>query len=123
MSADSIGLGTATRQMVRERAVELAIVNGRSAQEVSKSDWDQAKLELTGETDADPKEAVLDSVPESERWNLVPGSSGHKTPVAPSDDEDNEGRSDNERLVDEGMAGAERDQTLQATPDAAKRNL
>ena len=46
MSADSIGLGTATRQMVRERAVELAIVNGRSAQEVSKSDWDQAKLEL-----------------------------------------------------------------------------
>lgn len=123
MSADSVGIGTVTRQMVRERAVELAVINGRSTQEVSKSDWDQAKLELTGETDADPKEAVLDSAPESERWNLVPGSSGHKTPVAPSDDEDGEGRSDNERLVDEGMAGAERDQTLEATPDAARRNL
>ena len=123
MSADSVGIGTVTRQMVRERAVELAVINGRSTQEVSKSDWDQAKLELTGETDADPKEAVLDSAPESERWTLVPGSSGHKTPVAPSDDEDDEGRSDNERLVDEGMAGAERDQTLEATPDAARRNL
>jgi hypothetical protein len=36
-------------------------------------------------------------------------------PVASSDDEDDEGRSDNERLVDEGIAGAEHDQRRQAT--------
>jgi hypothetical protein len=34
--------------------------------------------------------------------------------VAPSDDEDEEGRSDNERMVDEGIAGAEHDQQRQA---------
>ena len=69
--------------MVRERAVELAIINGRPAQDVSKSDWEQAKRELTGEPDTDPKEAILESAPESERWDPVPGSTGHKVPVAP----------------------------------------
>ena len=37
---------TVTRNMVRERAVALAASNGRSAQEVLKADWEQAKLEL-----------------------------------------------------------------------------
>ena len=39
-------------------------------------------------------------------------------PAAPSADEDEEGRSDNERLVDEGAADAELDQSLQATKEA-----
>jgi hypothetical protein len=91
--------------MMRERAVELAIINGRSAQETSQSDWEQAKRELTGDSDLDPNEAVLESAPESERWDPVHGSTGHKVSVAPGDDEDDEGRSDEERLVDEGIAG------------------
>jgi len=49
----------------------------------------------------------------------VHGSTGHKVPAAPSADEDDEGRSDNERLVDEGIAGAEHDQVVQATRAAA----
>jgi hypothetical protein len=101
--------------MVRERAVELAVINGRAARDVSKSDWDQARRELTGEPDTDPKEAVLESAPESERWDPVPGSEGGKVPAAPSADEDDEGRSDNERLVEEGIAGAEEDQMHQAS--------
>ncbi len=123
MTENSAGIGTVTRKMVRERAIELAVINGRSAQETSKSDWEQAKRELTGEPDMDPKEAVLESAPESERWDPVPGSTGYKVPVAPSADEDDEGRSDNERLVDEGIAGAEHDQTRQATRTAAKESL
>ena len=122
MTENSAGIGTVTRKMVRERAVELAIINGRTAQEVSKSDREQAKRELTGEPDMDPKEAALESAPESERWDPVPGSTGHKVPVASSDDEDDEGRSDNERLVDEGIAGAEHDQTRQASRAAAKKD-
>jgi hypothetical protein len=114
LTENSVGLGTVTRKMVRERAVELAVINGRPFQEVSKSDWDQAKRELTGETDLDPKEATLESAPETERWNPVPGSTGRKVPTAPSADEDEEGRSDNERLVEEGVAEAELDQSLQA---------
>ena len=115
LTENSAGIGTVNRKMVRERAIELAVINGRSAQEVSKSDWEQAKRELTGEPDTDPKEAVLESAPESERWDPVPGSEGGKVPVAPSADEDDEGRSDNERLVDEGIAGAEQDQMRQAS--------
>ncbi|MGD0351764.1 MAG: hypothetical protein ABSB84_15825 [Verrucomicrobiota bacterium] len=115
LTENSAGLGTVTRKMVRERAVELAVINGRSAQEMSKSDWEQAKRELTGDSDTDANEAALELAPESERWDPVPGSEGHKVPVASGEDEDDEGRSDNERLVDEGIAGAEHDQTRQAS--------
>jgi len=119
LTENSKGIGTVTRKMVRERAVELAFINGRSAQEVSKSDWEQAKRELTGKPDMDPEEAILDSASESERWDPVPGSTGQKVEVTAGEDEDEEGRGDNEKLVDEGMAGAEEDQMRQAN---LKRN-
>ena len=114
LTQNSAGLGTVTRKMVRKRAVELAVMDGRSAREVSESDWAQAKRELTGKPDRDPKEAALESAPESERWDPVPGSTGRKVPVACSEDEDDEGRSDEERLVEEGMAEAELDEMRQA---------
>jgi hypothetical protein len=122
ISENSAGLGTVTRKMVRDRAVELAAINGRSAQEVSKSDWERAKRELSSDSDADSSQAVLESAPESERWDSAPGSSGHKVPVASGDDEDDEGRSDNERLVDEGISGAEHDHTRQAGRAASKES-
>ena len=114
LTENSAGIGTVTRKMLRERAVEVAIINGRSAQHVSKSDWEQAKRELTGNSDMDSKEAILESAPESERWDPVYGSTGHKLPVASGEDEDEDGRSDNERLVDEGIGEAEHDQRRQA---------
>jgi hypothetical protein len=117
LTENSAGIGTVTRKMVRERAVELAVSNGRSANDVSKSDWEQAKQELTGKPDTDLKEEVLESAPESERWDPVAGSSGGKVPTAPGEDEDDEGRSDNERLVDEGIAGAEEDHRRQASTE------
>jgi hypothetical protein len=120
LTKNSAGIGTVTREMVHARAAELAVMDGRPAHNVTVSDLAQAKRELTGEPDVDPKEALLESAPESERWNPVPGSSGHKVPVAASEDEDDEGRSDNERLVEEGIAGAEHDQSLQSARAAAK---
>ncbi len=42
------GIGSATRGMVRQRAVELAIIHGRQPHEASKSDWEDAKRELNG---------------------------------------------------------------------------
>ena len=114
MTENSTGIGTVTRKMVRTRAVELAVINGRSREQVSKSDWDQAKRELTGEPETDPKEVILESAPESDRWNLVPASAGDKVRVSSSADEDDDGRSDNERLVEEGIADAEHDQMREA---------
>ena len=78
LTENATGLGTVTRQLLRERACELAIINGRSAQDVSKSDWEQAKRELTGQPDVDPQTAALEAAPESERWDPVPGATGHK---------------------------------------------
>jgi hypothetical protein len=122
LTENSAGLGTVTREMVRKRAVELAVLDGRLARDVSNSDWQQAKRELTGGSDADPKELILESAPESERWDPVPGSTGHKVPAAAGEDEDEEGRSDNEKLVEEGVAEAGLDQSLQATRQAAKKD-
>ena len=120
LTENSAGIGTVTRKMVRERARELAVINGRSARETSKSDLAQAKRELTGKEDVDSKTAALEAASESERWDPVPGSTGHKVPVAASEDEDDEGRSDNELLVEQGIAEAEHDQMRQASKDAAK---
>ena len=114
LTLNSAGIGTVTRKMVRERAVELALINGRRSQDVSKADWEQAKLELTGEVETGSPGLNLESFSESERWDPIGGSPGGKVPVAGSDDEDSEGRSDQERLVDEGVAGAEHDQMIQA---------
>jgi hypothetical protein len=119
---NSVGIGTVTRKMVRNRAVRLAKLDGRSAQDVSKADWETAMRELTGGPEMDPKEAALEAAPESERWDPVPGSEGHKVSESPGEDEDDEGRSDNERLVEEGIEEAELDQMIQATRAAGRKD-
>jgi hypothetical protein len=114
MTENGQGIGTVGREMLKKRAVELAIINGRPASEVSKSDWEQARRELTGGSDSDLNDTLLESAPESERWDPLPGSQGHKAPESPGDDEDVEGKSNSARLVEEGIAEAEHDQMLQA---------
>jgi hypothetical protein len=122
LTENSAGVGTVTPKMVRQRAAELAVIDDRPVQDVSKSEYEEARRELTGEQDPDPKEAALESALESERWDPVPGSTGHKVPVAPGDDEDAEGRSENERLVEEGVAEAEHDHSVQAARAAEKKD-
>jgi len=123
ISENSAGIGTVTRQMVQARAAELAIIDGHLSHDATASHFAQAKRELTGVPDVDPKDAILESAPESERWDPVPGATGNKARVAPSEDEDEEGRSDNERLVEGGVVEAEIEQSFQATKAAAKRDL
>lgn len=50
---------SATPQMVRSRTVEIAVRAGRSPIEIRQSDYEQAKRELTGETDLDRQHALL----------------------------------------------------------------
>jgi hypothetical protein len=118
---NSTGIGTVTRKMVRERAAELALINGREAKDVSKTDWEQAKRELTGGLELDPEEELIEEAPESERWDPLAGSTGQIVTVPSTDDgEDNEGTSIGERLVNEGVNEAEHDQMLQAARAAQK---
>lgn len=48
-----------TPEMVRSRTVELAINAGRHSLEISQRDYEQAKRELTGETDFERQQAML----------------------------------------------------------------
>ena len=114
LTENGAGIGTVTKEMVEDRAVELATINGRSEADVRESDREQAKRELTGEPDTDPKDVLLEAAPESERWDPLPGSTGHKVPESSSEDADDDGRSDSARLVEEGVEEAEHDQMLQA---------
>ena len=112
------GLGTVTQEMVLKRAREIAVINGRSQNNVLDSDLDQAQRELEGEDEINPPLTAEERVPEDKRWDPVPGSEGHKTPVVPAPDE----QSSAEKLYDEGVADAEHDQELKATRDAARKD-
>ena len=119
---NSVGIGTVTQSMLRARAIELAVQDGRTALEVSKSDWDRARKELLGTSTGETNQEILESAPESERWDPVPGTSGHKVAPAPGEDEDEDGRSDNQKLVEEGVAEAEDDHERQASRDASRKD-
>ena len=106
-------IGTVTSEMVEARARELAAINGRS--QPSKADYQQAKRELTGEEETDPQgESREESVPESDGWEPVPGSTGRQAADSLGEDEDSEGRSESAQLFEEGISEAEHDQMRQA---------
>jgi len=114
ITESGIGIGPVTRKMIRERAAEIGLINGHPASEVTLTEWDQAKRELTGGPAIGPKTALLLSAPEADRWNPVPGSAGHQAPVSGSEDEDAEGQNEAAQLFAEGVNEAAHDQMLQA---------
>ena len=122
LTINSAGIGTVTREMVHARARELALLAGYAPADVRQSDYEQAKRELTGESDMDRQDSVLNSLPESKRWDPVPGSAGHETPGSQSEDMDEDGRSESEQLVEQGVEEADHDLMLQAAKAAKKKD-
>jgi hypothetical protein len=110
---NAAGIGTVTPEMVEARARELAAINGRSS-EPSKADYQQAKRELTGEPEMDSQEERRESIPESEGWDPVPGSTGRQAAESLGEDEDAEGRSESAQMFEEGISEAEHDQMRRA---------
>lgn len=51
LTGDSIDTDPVAGRMVMARALEIAISDGRLAIDLSANDWQQAKRELTGETE------------------------------------------------------------------------
>src|ERR1019366_6842918 len=121
LTENSTGVGPVTREMVRARARELALLAGHAPPQVRQSDYEQAKRELTGEPDIDRQDAILDALPETKRWDPVPGTTGVQTLESPSEDEDDEGRSETEQLVDEGAEEAEGIECSKPPGQPAKR--
>ena len=122
LTENAVGIGPVTREMVHARTRELALIAGRVPPHVSQADYERAKRELTGEADMDRQEAMLESIPETKRWDPVPGSTGRQLPESPSEDEDDEGRSESEQLVDEGAEEAGRDRMFQAARAAEQKD-
>ncbi len=122
LSDNFVGIGPVTRGMVDARADELALMADRTPPQATPADVDRAERELAGGPDMDSQAATLESFPETKRWDPVPGSTGHHAPESPDEDEDDEGRSETEQLVEEGVEEAARDRSLQAARAAAREN-
>jgi hypothetical protein len=108
------GIGTGTPAMVEARARELALINGHGSSGPTEADYQQAKRELTGEEEIDPQQENVESLPESEDWDPVPGSTGRQAAESLGEDEDAEGRSESAQMFEEGVSEAEHDQMRQA---------
>jgi hypothetical protein len=108
------GIGTVTPAMVETRARELALIDGRDSSKPTEADYQQAKRELTGEHDIDPQQENVESLPESEAWDPLPGSTGRQAADSLGEDEDTEGRSESAQMFEEGINEAEHDQMLRA---------
>jgi hypothetical protein len=104
--------------MVEARAREIAVINGRSGNQVTDLDRQQARQELTG---AEPSDA--DDEPEAgaevAQWDAAAGSPGEQARTVPAHDE----QVDAERLIEEGIAEAEHDQMLEGARESIKREL
>jgi hypothetical protein len=111
------GLGTVTEEMVWQRAREIALINGRTPQNVLDSDVDEARRELTGEERLAPQQTKAEELAEDKRWDAVPESTGKRAPQVPASDE----QTFAEKLVQEGVSEAEHDQMVQATRESLKR--
>ena len=114
LTGNLTGTGPVPREIEHERMPDLTWDAGCAPRHGSPADDVLGKRELTRASGADQQEAILDSIAEVKQWDPVPGSTGLQIPESPSEDEDDEGRSESEQLVDRGVADAERDQLLQA---------
>jgi hypothetical protein len=122
LTGNLTGTGPVPREIEHERMPELTWDAGRAPRHGLPADDDPAKRELTRASGADQQEAILDSISEVKPWNPVPGSTGRQMSESRSEDEDDEGRSESEQLVDRGVADAERDQLLQAARATGKKS-
>lgn len=121
VSENAEGIGEVTSEMIDARAIELALIAGRVPLRPTGDDFRQARRELMGESERDPREEMLDSLPETDRWNPVPGSTGHQGQESALEDEDEDGLSESAQLVAEGVQEAEHDQMLQASRAALRQ--
>lgn len=117
LTEHSRGLGTVTREMVVKRARELAVINGRSADQMLQSDFDQAKRELTGRGEVIEEQEAPRRRSHAELRETIRGTHGRQArPVTVHDEQ-----TDAEKLVEEGVSDAEHDQMLEGTRESIKR--
>ena len=103
----SNGMGVPSAETVRERALELANIDGRT--KTDERDWDRAKNELRG-GHADHNGSGQEMAGSVSEHDMVSPGLGHQTPRYSTDDDD----SVLEELVAEGLDEAAHEQMLEA---------
>jgi hypothetical protein len=115
MICHASGLGTVTREMVIQRAREIAMINGRPPNHYSRDDFLEAKRELVGNDANESEDNEFDSLNALTTWDEDPGTSGHEVDHTEATDE----QAISEELVHEGLEEAEHDTMV----EGAKANL
>ena len=113
----SEGLGAPSPDTVRQRAHELAIINGRS--QFNDEDWREAKRELQGghaESDEDGEMGMAAMI---SGHDMVAGSLGHHTENMHPEASDSVG----EELIAEGMDEAVHEQMLLSRADEEREEV
>ena len=108
ISTHFTGIGPVTDEMVDQRAIELARINGRT--QVNESDRSDAKRELLvlGNPASEEQEPTIAAVT---TWDEEPGSTGRHIPNKPASDEQTVA----ERLVEEGVEEAAHEQMVEGS--------
>jgi len=104
----SEGMGTPTADMVRQRAQELARINGR--EEFNDEDWREAKRELHGGHQSNDTNGDMDMATAVSEHDMVVCSMGKHVENVGLDDQENMV----EELIAEGMDEAVHEQMLAA---------
>ena len=93
------GIIPITRKMIRERAVELALIDGRTTLETSKQDWDQAIKDLRNEPKIDLEEMYQNSLHELEERNSILLFKDREIVSEHHDDQSLQSEQSNERFI------------------------
>jgi hypothetical protein len=112
------GLGTVTPEMVEQRAREIALINGRVAEDFSEADLDEARAELTGDFATEEQREEEPGLAAATLRDVVPGTSGHKVAAKLPSDEQRVA----EQLVQEGVDEAEHHQMLAGSTTETGQN-
>jgi hypothetical protein len=112
------GLGTVTPEMVEQRAREIALINGRTAEEFNETDLDEARAELTGASALEEQREEEDAPAAGTLRDIVPGTAGHKNPPKMPSDEQRIA----EQLVQEGVDEAEHHSMLAGSTHDTSQN-
>jgi hypothetical protein len=112
------GLGTVTYEMVEQRARELALINGRAAEEFNEADLEEARAELTGDEALEEQREEEPAPAAGTLRDSVPGTAGHK--IAPKLISDDQRVA--ELLVQEGVDEAEHHSMLAGSTQETHQN-
>jgi hypothetical protein len=96
------GMGTVTPEMVEQRAREIALINGRTAEDYEDF-LEDAKAEMTGAGALDEQREEEPAPAVASLRDIIPGSTGHKNEAKLPRDEQRVP----EQLVQEGVDEAE----------------